>query len=91
MNKWGDYRLNIAKSFFALYVYRYLLKDQLQGPSSVDAYIRALAKGCRCVECEWRKSMVGWSVFRLNISKLRNLRVLVNSCLLHRVHHPIIW
>lgn len=30
----------------------YLLEDQLKGPSSCEAYIRALRKGCRCVECE---------------------------------------
>jgi len=30
----------------------YLLKDQLRGPSSVEAYVHALSKGCRCVELD---------------------------------------
>ena len=33
--------------------YRYLMKDQLKGKSSVEAYINVLKRGCKCVERKW--------------------------------------
>ncbi|XP_056321647.1 1-phosphatidylinositol 4,5-bisphosphate phosphodiesterase delta-4 [Danio aesculapii] len=30
----------------------YLMEDQLKGPSSIEAYIQALKRGCRCVEVD---------------------------------------
>ncbi|KAK2188257.1 hypothetical protein NP493_138g02010 [Ridgeia piscesae] len=30
----------------------YLLEDQLRGPSSVEGYIRALQRGCRCIDLD---------------------------------------
>uniref|UniRef100_A0A9J8CF80 Phosphoinositide phospholipase C n=1 Tax=Cyprinus carpio carpio TaxID=630221 RepID=A0A9J8CF80_CYPCA len=35
----------------------YLMEDQLKGPSSIEAYIQALKRGCRCVEVDcWNGS-----------------------------------
>jgi hypothetical protein len=31
---------------------RYLTGNQLSGESSIEGYIGALKRGCRCVECE---------------------------------------
>jgi len=36
--------------FFLICHCRYLLKDQLKGPSSVEGFVRALKKGCRYIE-----------------------------------------
>jgi hypothetical protein len=32
---------------------RYLTGNQLSGESSIEGYIDALKRGCRCVECEY--------------------------------------
>ena len=42
------------KNLVLLYFSRYLMKDQLKGASSVEAYINAFKRGCKCVE---RKSV----------------------------------
>lgn len=44
--------------FSFLSFHRYLTDDQLKGPSKVEAYIRALSKGCRCVECMYNLSII---------------------------------
>ena len=41
----------------------YLMEDQLKGPSSIEAYIRALRAGCRCVECALGADMWGGCVY----------------------------
>lgn len=41
---------------FVWFLCRYLLENQLSGPSSVEAYIDALKKGCKCVECKFEFS-----------------------------------
>ena len=42
---------------------RYLLENQLSGPSSVAAYIDVLNKGCKCVECKCNANMQWQSQF----------------------------
>ena len=34
----------------SFFLHRFLLADQLKGPSSVDGFIHALMRGCRCLE-----------------------------------------
>lgn len=47
---WSDFMID-KLILFDLFC-RYLLENQLSGPSSVEAYIDALKKGCKCVECK---------------------------------------
>ena len=38
-------------SIFGFFI-RYLIEDQVKGPSSVEGYERALLSGCRCVKVD---------------------------------------
>ncbi len=39
-----------CEEYIHLFFHRFLLADQLKGPSSVDGFIHALMRGCRCLE-----------------------------------------
>ena len=47
---WNEQKANFGVK--VRFICRYLTADQLVGPSAVEAYIRALKRGCRCVECK---------------------------------------
>ena len=55
----GHWFSMIADACVYLYLTRYLLGNQLTGMSSVEAYIIALQKGCRCVEREYLSNRHG--------------------------------
>ena len=33
-----------------IFLYSYLVSNQLTGEASVEAYVRCIQKGCRCIE-----------------------------------------
>lgn len=49
------------------YFSRYLLQHQLIGPSSVTAYINALNKGCRCLECKLYPLCTSKQIFNVEL------------------------
>lgn len=45
---WVVFPILVIKLFY----FRYLIEDQVKGPSSVEGYERALLAGCRCIKVD---------------------------------------
>uniref|UniRef100_A0A8D0AFE0 Phosphoinositide phospholipase C n=1 Tax=Sander lucioperca TaxID=283035 RepID=A0A8D0AFE0_SANLU len=70
----------------------YLMEDQLRGQSSVEGYIRALSRGCRCVEVDCWDGANGEPIVYHGHTGLCNIIILITDLTLQSAvsEYPVI-